>query len=529
MIIYHAITTFHILKLTLHKLNYHKEDDAVLLVPTFLRRKSTGLKNITKDSIFKKVIFFDWDSKFSLIKDEVTLCDSIDRAMELELGKDWQSKIREINVCSAAYSFGIYLCNKGLKFNWFEEADGRLSDPYPIMANDSTLVPLRYMWANKYGLYTAQSPIIQKIYANMNRQLDGYNANNVQHYDVMEEMRTLSDSEKNQLLEFFDVPKDLEFPKNSVLLLTQHFHGLRMLTWEQHILCYQMMCDFYLSGYKIYCKWHPSDLMPYEDFLKISGTISGNYPSELISIVSPNNFSIGAAISTTGIGNLASMLDRILLFDESYLKTYCDDIYYYDFLHIMKKLSIKEAVAIRANQKQFDNMISFGEPNVNVKIAYLDDVQGIKKTDAYRIIFVMNCEDRVLVEDIKKLIKGRTSNDIFVFTSNHFENIYDFIKDTPFTVHDIVLSAINDNIKEKSVYRTFVFSDNEDYLRRINEMKYEKELINTGIKIVADDSNRDIEIATLKGMLNVTEARMLQYVEENKQLKQTIAEISKKQ
>ena len=58
MILYHAITTYHILKFCVHKLRFHPMEKAILLVPDFLVRKPIGLSEPSLSGIFEKVYFF---------------------------------------------------------------------------------------------------------------------------------------------------------------------------------------------------------------------------------------------------------------------------------------------------------------------------------------------------------------------------------------------------------------------------------------------------------------------------------------
>ena len=59
MILYHAITSYHLLKFAVHKLRYHSFDDAVLLIPSSMVHKP--VQNSEEDSIFSKVIEFSWE------------------------------------------------------------------------------------------------------------------------------------------------------------------------------------------------------------------------------------------------------------------------------------------------------------------------------------------------------------------------------------------------------------------------------------------------------------------------------------
>ena len=61
MILYHTVSTYHILRSILHKLNYRKNEDAILLVPKRFIDLPYGLQN--GNNIFCKIIYYDWEFK----------------------------------------------------------------------------------------------------------------------------------------------------------------------------------------------------------------------------------------------------------------------------------------------------------------------------------------------------------------------------------------------------------------------------------------------------------------------------------
>lgn len=516
MIIYHAITTYHILKAALHKLNYHTNEKAILLVPSFLRRCPIGL---TKTDLFNKVVFFKWDNKFYADDNENSICERIDKELFASLCPYSINDVQEINVFSAAYSFGAWLCHKGIHFNWFEEADGRFSDSEPIMRNDAEIAPIRYSIALKYDLYNAQNPLIENIYINVKRQTGSYKGDNIIDFDVTDEIRLLNDEAKKKLLDFFGVPESIQVQPNSILLLTQHFHGLRMMSWEEHVLCYQMTCDFFLDGYSIYCKIHPSDLMPYEEFLSITGKLSGDYPSELLPLVTNAHFEIGASISSTGILNLSSIFDRMLLFDENYVKTFLHNIYYYGVLKIASKFLDKDVYVVGSNETQFQNLIDFGDTEIHNRVLFFGSIKDIPENRGSGIVVVCSREQ---LESVDLAMAEAANDDIYVFCADGRNACYNQLRKTSVIIQDMILSSLNNEVKDQSVYRLFVLSKNRNYLRSVAKMKYEKDLINTGIKISVNPTPNDADSIILKGMLKATEEQLQIYVDENTALKRQL-------
>ena len=61
MIIYHTVSTYHILRSILHKMNYRSQENAVIMVPKRFLNLPYGLKE--RNNIFKKIIYYDWEFK----------------------------------------------------------------------------------------------------------------------------------------------------------------------------------------------------------------------------------------------------------------------------------------------------------------------------------------------------------------------------------------------------------------------------------------------------------------------------------
>ena len=81
MVLYHAISTYHIFKFCVHKLRFHQNEEAILLVPNFLLRKPSGVLKPNVSEIFKKVYFFDWERKS--VSSEASVIAAVDCEMKV--------------------------------------------------------------------------------------------------------------------------------------------------------------------------------------------------------------------------------------------------------------------------------------------------------------------------------------------------------------------------------------------------------------------------------------------------------------
>lgn len=522
MILYHAITTYHILKFCTHKLRFHQNEDAILLVPNFLVRKPSGVIEPQLSEIFKKVYFFNWEDKSAA--SEMSAIETISREMTHVFGKDGLSSITEVNVASAAYLFSVWLIHNKINFQWFEEADGRLSQPEPIMNDDKRIFPLRYELAVKNGMYRGENLYVTRKFIKFDAQLPGFYDPMAVDFNVVKEMKLLSRSDQERLLRFFDVSPDLQFESGkSVLMMTQHFSNLNILSYADHALCYQLTSDYYLDGYTLYYKWHPSDLMPYPSFIENVHMIDGQFPAELMTLVIDSPFEVGASINSTGIYNLKSICKQVLTFDQDYLNTFWHNHQYYFAVKLLEHFPDHEVVALGVNHIQFENMCHFSGENVCCTINYQDT---ININASGKKVYLIGKTEKEVVESIDLHYEELSPDSIFVFL-----NLYDkyeclpLMRKFPFIVKEIRINDMDSHCLRPFLdcRRIIIFASDDGRREKVEKMKYTKRLLNTGAETVVFESmEKDIQIAALNGMLKATEKMLQEYMEENELLKKKL-------
>lgn len=522
MILYHAITTYHILRFAVHKLVNHRDEDAILLIPAFLVREPSGLQS---GSIFSKVIKFRWEREINGLTEKAVLQYVGKQLKEYLPGMDIRT-FTEINVASAAYLFGSWLFEQQIPYNWFEEADGRFSYPEPIMQDDARIAPMRYQLAAARGAYTGDTPYVQKKYMKFSSQKPGFEDPLAVNFSVTEEMQKLNEQDKETLLDFFDVPRDFRILPGSALMLTQHFANLRVLTYAEHILCYQLTTDYYLGDWNLYYKWHPSDVMAYPSFIENVHMIPGQFPSELLPLVCEKPFEIGASISSTGIRNIDTLCRRILLFDETYLASFQYNHQYYFCIKLMELFPEYPIISLDMNLLQLKNMAEFS--GVSVKPTFLDAHNALADPDqslAQRphICLASTCmgQDMDLMREIRESLHP---DSIYVFLDLEQTGSFLVLADAlgkPI-VKEIEISALEPDLygQEKGKLYVYIFVENENSRRKIQTMKYVKKLIHTGIETaVFPQEDKDLRILILKGMLKATENQLQVLQKENEELK----------
>lgn len=513
MVLYYTVSTYHILKSILHKLNYHSNEEAILLVPSTFPKIPAGLK-MDRNRIFEKVIYYDWEYKrYDNYPQEIF--DDIRKVLSKNIGEEWKKEISEYNVFYAARFFGGYLVTNEIKINWFEEADGRYLNPYPVMRDDKRLCPERFQLANSLGLYTAENTFIQNMYVSLSSNEGAEMNEKIINFETNDELLKLSESDTKKMLEFWDVKEEkMNIEGHSALLMSQHFCNIRIISFEEQVLLYQMTVDYFLENYRIYLKRHPSDLFPYKKFIDGLTDLEADYPSELLRYSCIGKFEIAAAVSSTGVKNMRCISDRQLFLNEEYTNTFKDNDLYY-FIGMLLKLCEKyDVIATGVNVRQLKAMLEYAF-GLNTKIDFAEDLED--KEYKNRLI--------VIGPDFRgEISESKMDNSIIVFWEGKGEiEEHRIIKKNKDRISVKKIKIYSIRAKEEKIIaekHILIISDNKEILKRINSMKYEKLLSNTKIKIRVDSNvEKDIQILTLQGMLDETEKVLENYVKENQRLK----------
>ena len=100
----------------------------------------------------------------------------------------------------------------------------------------------------KVGAYDASAECIEKIFCNQEVQTIEMSSERYYHFDVVEEILGLTYDEQQNVRNAF-VPLDkIDIPTDATLILTQHFANLKILSFEDAALIYQLTFDYFVKN-----------------------------------------------------------------------------------------------------------------------------------------------------------------------------------------------------------------------------------------------------------------------------------------
>lgn len=510
MIIYHGITTYHIIELWLHKVIYHSQDEAILILPDFITDKFPCIQETIPKEIFQKVILFPYRK---IDKRKEFVLQSVDTAVK-RLFPDIDLKtVQEINIAGAQYYFAYWLTQNNIPYNFFEEASGRLTQPEPVINNVRDINPVQYEIAAENGLFIGNNPSVQKKFCNYKAQIPGFSDALAEDFDIVAALQKIPRFELERILTFFQAPSELKFDNNSAILLTQHFANLNMMAFEEQAILYQMTVDYYLDRKSVFIKPHPDDLMFYQYIIPDCQIITGRFPSELLPFISERSAGTLATISSTGLSNISNLYQYTLAFNTDYEKTFYQNHKYYLGAKLCRQFEDYDIYAFGINEQQLTNMLAFSDCNSDAVFHSSGQLEMGTAAGGRKMFLIGDIPDSQ--DNVLRFLQAIDDTSIVCFFN--FDKQYIFYKNFD---RDIWKSIIPKKIRIEAIDKresddigyeyVFIYSRNTVVRKEIADMHYVKRLINTGIETsVPEMADVDIQLAALKGILDATERRLL--------------------
>ena len=528
MILYHVISTYHLLNAMVERMVNHQSDNAVVLIPIWIVEKYKNYQELLR--IFDKIIVYNANYCY-----HVNLNIELNNKYINDLFQQNNCNIRdfkEINVWGCQFSFGYYLSCNFIPFIFWEEGAGLLSRPeiledinYKIKRED------HFYSIKEKGLFDGTSPCVIKHVCKLDAQVDNYCSDKVENFDVINHLKELDEEKQNIIIHFFLQGNKIDIPSNSTIFLTQHFANLSILSFEDQILIYQIVMDYFMKNKKVVFKPHPDDIMYYSELFPDCIIIKEKFPSELLPIIFTNQPNEIATISSTGIANLRKYYQKSFQLNTRYENDFKATHRYYITMHIIKNLMENVADSCIVNGLGA-NLLLLTRLNELCEFSLQLDIiekSTITNETEYFIIDDITKDENLSEIKVKTLLENLpdkskvimiNSKQDFCFHDTIDKTIWKNIVAIPIKKKKIKFDSEDfyAELKEEVIY---FYSKEEKYKEKIKNMNVTKELDYTGIEIsVTPMTDEQQRIKILEGILEATEKRLLYYIERVKQLEE---------
>lgn len=328
-VLYHAISAYQLFEVMVHRKKCHKNDYAVLLLPDFIVSKYPDWKKIEEIGLFDEVHLFAY---MLIPHDEETVLGDLEKQYHISL-KYSLGEFSEIYVAGAHFYFSIYLIENRVPFVAFEDAAGMLGQGKRLRDNLQKTFPIHAKIVEQYDMFDCRNKFVKYVICNQRNKVH----KKKKLFNLNKQFRLLKQEDKNQIYDFFEVGIKKIDVKNSIILLTQNFVGLGVMSSEEQQEIYTRLGKL-LKGNKILIKVHPDDSIAYEDFFENVEFLPQKVPMELLlSVFRGKPKQIIMFSSTAGSGVYKKY--NITNFSQKYNKNYS---YENEFDSIMRILSLIE-------------------------------------------------------------------------------------------------------------------------------------------------------------------------------------------
>lgn len=524
MILYHAVSTYQLLHCIVHKEVFYKDKTCHLILPEFIKDKFTNYMEL-EGSFFDKVYTFgltNWK------RGDENLIENVNGAFITFFNENNIKLVNydEIIVGCPHYYFGIYLVANDIKFTFIEDASGMLSRPDFLRKIIENVSPYRYKVSEEYGLFTGRHDAIQKIICNENVQVEDYDLSglNIEHFDLVEEMNNLGNPFVDKIINFFSINEKIFIKENSIVILTQHFNNLNLLSFDEQKNIYQLIVDYFASEYNIVFKPHPDDRMYYDMLFPDSINIQTKFPSELIPFVFTQRPKAVMTITSTSINSLVNYFKNPIRFSMNFEKQFEITHRYYCALRIISELDshISTIHAINTDISIINNLAKHSELNLkNKKIVK----SNFKSATSDRIVIIDDIEQNKSVNagTIKNFLNVVSVDAIVIFLNSNNQYLFYDYPNKEVMKYLIPIEIVHTNSSDKRVDKietVYIFSKRSEIRDMANKIKLEKDLKNLNKTLsVSTLSDEQIRIKILEGILEATEKRLNYYISKDNELK----------
>lgn len=499
MVLYQVISTYQLLNAITHKLTVHPDDDCILIISDWLVDKFPHYDDLKQ--FFKKVITMNAHMSLSDKYHELNTqyCEKLLSNNQLSI-EDFD----EIHAMGYHYNFGAYLSHNNIKHNFWEDAAGLLSAPEILVNINRNGFPHLAEFCEKEHLYDGTANGIEKRYCNYNAQKEGFDFENTVDFDVVKSFMTLDENLQADVIAFFSDVEKMSTNKNAALILTQQLFSLRVLSFEEQALIYQLFVDYFIEEDSIVFKPHPDDYMFYGTLFPESTVIRKKFPAEFLPSLFSNKPKKIATISSTAMNNLKDYFDEALYLGPRFEKEF--------------RSTHKYKVAYELKNQLFND---YSLLSIGVNESYKDAFKVSDNTESNKrfvIIDKIASQDEYKYSDIIKMLEDSNENEVFVFI-NSSEDYCFYDTEHKFLWQNLAPLVISKTqIRSDEFYEAegediiYIFAKDKSLLNKAQGFNLAYELKHTGLAIstVELDVNKR-NILLLQALLSATESRLLAY------------------
>lgn len=515
MILYYALTTYHIQCCVLHKITVNRDKKAILLLSDIHKNSVAFLQRYKGSGIFDDVVILEESAINAAARksgeNHVPVSHVISKACG-SLKKILPFKQRDIDeyyLCPDHFPFGWYIIKNKIKYHCFEEGCGVLSDNEFMMSNLKRNMT-QYKIVKKLGCLS-ENDYVSEILADKKAQKKGYENDKMTDFSVKGILMSLDESDLKKVFSFFGVKEKIKSNEKLSLILTQHMANLGIMPLDKQHLIYQLFADYFLNATHIIVKPHPDDIAGrYKDIFTDADVLPFAMPSELLPFIIDKKLSTAIAANSTAVKSLGDFCDRMICFDNRIMSDFEHIHRYFTVIKLIENLNICKTVDVCADELLFSELAQSEKADFTVVVTDKNNLNG-----KLCVVSDLAFDDE---EIINKSITGRllqTEGTIIFLNENNRCLFFDGENTDVFRkIRPVIIKFTDKNgiaVDEEVIH---VYSNDENIIKNAEQFNCEKELKYTGVKVNINSisKNEAEKIKVLEGVLQATEQRLKEYI-----------------
>lgn len=364
---------YHLLCCIVHKLAYHPDDDAELLMLEYIKpdkNRKAFLKQVLDSGFFATARYVP-EQKFKLKKGNAlddtsnekeikAVIENISKTFESWFDEDI-TKFDEIYVASDQHSLGIYLTSKGIPYHYFEDASGMLSEQSRYISITKSNNMTNHIINEYLGCMGRNSCVKSKL-CDLRHQQKGFYDEKAEDFCIYDILKFKIPDKVQEIIKFFgDIPHKIRGDKKICLYLTQDLNTLKIKDLDLQELMMTTLVD-YMCGdeYVLVVKPHPKDR--WQNYRRIFSDcilLEKSEPSELLPFVIDREVDMALTASSTSIRGVDKFAIHSYCFttDIETNRERIDDMFVVALL--LKELEVNNIGTIRnINEIQITNLLN---------------------------------------------------------------------------------------------------------------------------------------------------------------------------
>lgn len=354
MILYVGASLYHVLCFSVHKLLYHRDEEAILVAGDNIFSKS-GMgqlkEDIEKSGVFCRMEVLEFIEgayrnpyKIKPNSDE----DQIKRY--LAFNETWVEnwllhrqidldQVTEFNLAIDHRHLGLYVLSKKIPYQYFEDGNGLLSREE---------VQLEFHKKAQYTSYAVASHLkalgrnefVTKKYANADAQIKGFYDEKMEDFQVVKLFEGLCSRDREILLQMFHAKK-LSLPEGAkpVLYLTRYVKYLQKSTMKYHQFLSSMILDLFAQDTQVIIKPHPRDFSGrYGQMFPDAIVLPKQFPSELLPFLYEGKYAKIITTGSTAIDALGEYTEEQINLDQKFEQKFSAVYSYFGAVWMIRQL-----------------------------------------------------------------------------------------------------------------------------------------------------------------------------------------------